>query len=575
MDSSTNNSSHIEWLASLFCVVLLFIISMVVFGPAGDDDGHITYTAAKNFADHWQVTNHNGEWVEQGSSLLHVFLLGIFYKLAGLTLSNVNIAAIGPLFSLFFAGLCVPLTYSMARRLHIRQPLYASLLLSLSTGFTYWAMGGLESTLVTTCVLYYLFSVYHFIREHQPHYFDGYMLTSTLCFLLVRPESFFVLTTFLMFFSALLVLQGKQAMLNRTAMIAAYAIILFAAIAGLRYSYYGQIFPQPVYAKAEGLSPMKFASGVFYFVYSAQLSLIIYTLSLWGIFRKLAEVSPHILAAFSFCLAYLAFIVASGGDWMAGGRFFVPIIPLLIILTLFVYQKHPHFKKLLVFMAALCVVEITVFSFKLSAGMPPYEMASYKERYPEIDRHGFAWSETNNLVHLRDIPVINALNSIIDTLPPQQKPWIIASIQMGMVPFHLRNRYQEHVYIVDIRGLTTQHLSQCPALSSRDKTWSGIAIRYQDYFDASAECSLPRPDIIYDLLNRQPEVNADRLDTIQREGYTIVYRQQGNLMPEHGLKRVDTDTFIAVSPAIYAKLPEALRDRKITFGTFDKSNPAP
>lgn len=572
MDSSTQHSSHPERLIRLFCVVVLFTISLLIFGPAGDDDGHITYTAAKNFADHWQVTNHNGEWVEQGSSLLHVFLLGIFYKLANLTVSNANIAAIGPLFSLFFAGLCIPLTYSMARRLHIRQPLYAALLLSLSTGFTYWAMGGLESTLVTACVLYYLFSVYHFIREHQPHYFDGYMLTSTLCFLLVRPESFFVLTTFLMLFSGLLVLQGKKAMLDRTAIMALYAITLFIAISAVRYAYYGQIFPQPVYAKAEGLAPMKFAIGLFYFVYSAQLSLIIYTLSLWGIFRKRLEVSPHILATFSFCLAYLAFIVASGGDWMAGGRFFVPIIPLLIILALFVYQKHKHYKKLLVVMAALCVLEVTVFSFKLSAGIAPYEVASYQERYPQIDRHGFAWSETNNLVHLRDIPVINALNNIIDALPPQREPWVVASIQMGMVPFHLRNRYQDHVYIVDIRGLTTRHISECATLASRDKTWSGIAIRYQDYFDAIAECNLPRPDIIYDLLNREPEVNADRLESIQRQGYTIVYRQPGKFQPAHGLKSIDADTFIAVSADIYAALPEALRDRKITFG---QSHPAP
>lgn len=566
MDTTIRSNPHADRLARLICLLLLAGIGMFVFGPAGDDDGHITYTAAKNLADHFQITNHNGEWVEQGSSLLHVLVLGLLYKIIGLFIANPDMAAIGPLFSLVFGALCLPITYSMAKRLHVKQPLHATLLLSLSTGFTYWSMGGLESTLAATCVMYYLFAVYHFIREHQPHYFDGHLLMATLCFLLVRPESFFVLVAFLVIFSGLLVLQGKQALLSRTRMMAVYALVLFAAICAVRYTWYGQIFPQPVYAKAEGFSPLKLAMGLFYFVYSAQLSLVLYTLSLWVVFRKGMEVSPHILAAFSFCLAYLAFIVAAGGDWMAGGRFFVPIIPLLVILAIFAFQQHRHYKKILAVLVVLCVIEITAFAFKLSAGIPPYQLASFQKTYNNIDWHGFAWTETGNLVHVRDIPVVNALNSIIDVLPDQSQPLVIASIQMGMVPYHLRNRYREQVYIVDIRGLTTRHLSECPQLAAHDKTWSGIAIRYQDYFDAIASCHLPRPDIIYDLLNREPAVNADRLESIQRQGYTLVYRQQGNLMPEHGLKRVDADTFIAVSPAIYAALPQELRDRNVFFG---------
>ena len=56
MDTPMQNTSHIDRLVRLFCLLLLVGIGLFVFGPAGDDDGHITYTAAKNFADNWQVT---------------------------------------------------------------------------------------------------------------------------------------------------------------------------------------------------------------------------------------------------------------------------------------------------------------------------------------------------------------------------------------------------------------------------------------------------------------------------------------------------------------------------------------
>lgn len=566
MATSSNDAQRGERLARILFLLLLGCVAFGVFGPGGDDDAHITYTAAKNLAESGAITNNNGEAVEQGSSLLHVVLLGYTYKLASLVVSQVDMAATGPLFSLFFAALCLPLSMSLARRLQVANVLPVGLLLSLSTGFGYWALGGLEATLAAACVLYYLFAVERFIRTHQPHYFDGHLFWATLLFLLVRPESFLVLAAFLGLFAALLVLQKKQAMLNRIAIMGGYALLFTLVIGGWRLLEFGQWFPQPVYAKAEGFSPVKIAIGLWYFIYSAQPSIILYTLALWGIWRQRQHVSPHILAAFAFCLAHIAFIITSGGDWMFGGRFFVPILPVLVVLALYTLQHHIHYRKIVLAIAALCCLEIGGFALKMATALPFWQADTFRQQHDNINWRGYPWSETDNLVHARDIPVIEALGTIIEALPPQVEPFTIASIQMGMVPHHLRNRYGDKVYVVDLRGLTTQHLDQCPALASAPKTFSGIAIRYQDYFNALDSCHLPRPDIIYDLLNREPEVNAERLQSIINRGYTIVYRQQGHLVPAPGLKQFDTDTFIAVSPTLYSALPEELRDRKVVFG---------
>ena len=565
MDMPIEKATHTERLARIAFLLLLGIVAFFAFGPGGDDDAHITYTAAQNLANSGAITNINGDAIEQSSSLLHVILLGYGFKLADMIFSHVDMPAFGPIFSLFFAVLCLPLGMSLARRLQVKNVLTVGLLLSLSTSFSYWALGALEATLAAACVLYYLFAVENFIRIHQPHYFDGHILWATLLFLLVRPESPFVLITFLALYAGLLVMQKKQAMLNRIVILATYALSLILIIAGWRLYEFGQIFPQPVYAKADGFSPVKIAIGLWYFIYSAQLSIIIYTLALWGIWKQREKVSPHVLAAFAFCLSYIAFIITSGGDWMYGGRFFVPILPVLIVLAMYVFQQYRYHYRIVAGLAILCCMEIAFFALKMSTALPFYQADDFIQQHDEINWRGYPWSETSNLVHARDIPVIDALNDIIDVLPPQTTPLVIASIQMGMVPYHLHNRYGDHIRMVDMRGLSTRELSNCPALSTAPKTFSGISIHYQDYFKAMKECNLPEPDIIYDLLNREPEVNAERKQSIINHGYTFVYRQQGKFVENHGLKVFDTDTFIAVSPKLYSELPEDLRNRNVVF----------
>ena len=104
MEHGIPQASQGERLARAFCLLLLMAVAFLAFGPGGDDDAHITYTAAKNLAETGAITNTNGEAVEQGSSLLHVILLGYTYKLANLVFGRIDMAAIGPLFSLFFAA---------------------------------------------------------------------------------------------------------------------------------------------------------------------------------------------------------------------------------------------------------------------------------------------------------------------------------------------------------------------------------------------------------------------------------------------------------------------------------------
>ncbi|MCY4044983.1 MAG: hypothetical protein OXE99_07875 [Cellvibrionales bacterium] len=57
---------------------------------------------------------------------------------------------------------------------------------------------------------------------------------------------------------------------------------------------------------------------------------------------------------------------------------------------------------------------------------------------------------------------------------------------------------------------------------------------------------MPPPDIVYDLLNRTPEINMQRRQAMRDNGFHMVYEQSGKVEGFGGLKAIKNDAFIAV-----------------------------
>lgn len=555
--------------AVLSSSVLLCLIALLVFGPSGHDDSHITYSAAKFFADGDGIKNINGEAVEQGSSFLHVVMLGLLHALSGISLST-----LGPLFSLVLAIVCLPVTYVLAQKLGVRNYALPLWLLSLSTAFTYWSMGGLESTLAALTILYCVFTFKVFLFDRQIIKSLFHLILSITAFLLVRPESFFVLIAALLAIAIFSIYEvNRNEVLKKLAYILVCVVIIFTIICMLRLSYFGQIFPQPVYAKADDFSLVKLGFGLAYFLYAGQLSIIIYTLilviPLYNFFKKKPINSFYLVVSLGFVLAYLSFIVTSGGDWMGGGRFFVPVLPLMVCIFCYYVQSVKYFKVLVGLLFLSCMIEIFVFSQLLSTGVPLYQTTAYKTSFTnEPDWSPYSWAETSNYIHTRDLQLINAIKPVIAKLAEkQQQPLVIASIQMGMIPYHLRLNFGEAVYFVDMRGLVTQHISACADFDQVKKIWTGIFVSYSEYFAAYSKnnCDLPQIDIVYDLLNRTEADNQKRLQTLADNSYHIVYLQQGIISRLNGKKSMNTPMFIAVRDELFQELPENLRAIHVLF----------
>lgn len=548
----------------LFPAVFLLLIGVFLIGPSGQDDSHITYAAAENLAEGRGLTNINGEWVEQGSSLLHVALLALSEQITGLPMP-----VTGTLFSLFAALACIPLTFHLAGKIGIAKPLQATWLLVLSAGFTYWAMGGLEATLVALLLLLLTLALHRFLTE------TGlasriFLVTTVAAFLLCRPETFFILAAALVAL-AIFLLPDKNQHRHYPKLFAAalLSITLFLLMAAVRHHFYGQVFPQPVYAKATSLSIGKIGFGFLYFLFSGQLTIILYTLLLavpvicWLKRRTI----PLLLAIVcSIAMAHLAFVITSGGDWMIGGRFFVPVMPLLICIALLHLQDLRFYRISLAALLLLASAETLVLSQTLSTGIPVHAARKYQESLaPQPDWQGYDWTETANYVHIRDIILLNQMEPVVAALTPHHKTLQILTIQMGMIPYHLARKFPGQLYFTDLRGLTTQHVSSCEAFAKAERIWTGIFIQYDDYFAAQKQgaCNLPEPDIIFHWLVQDEASNRAKEVSLEENGYRIIYRQEGELVNLSGRNKLKNNMLIAIRQPLYEQLPEHLRNRTL------------
>lgn len=541
--------------------LVLLCLGFFLWGSSGDDDAYITYWSVKQFVDFGFIGNVNGELVEQSSSLLHVLLLAGAYKISGINLIN-----LGAYFSLLMALLCLPLVSKLAQLLKLDNAHYATWFLAFSAAFSCWAMGGLESTLIAFLILSFATACFFFISAAN---WQNTLLTLALAllYLLARPEAYFVLIS--AFLALLFFSYSSEQIPTATKKILGLCLVLsvaFLLIGVLRLQIYGQFFPQPVYAKAGGFSLQKLTFGLLYFLFSMQLSIIIYTLLLLVpisqlLKKKQLELLPAILLSLS--LALLAFTVVSGGDWMPAGRFFVPVVPLLILLFLHTVQGFHYKKQTLFTLLVVALLEVSIIPYIFSTGIRVQSFSHFEKSLEQpIAMQDKPWAEKMNIVHIHDFLLSDHLLPVVEAVKQHKQPVELLSVQMGLEPYYVRDTFGEAVHFTDMRGLTTTHLTDCKALKEIKQNWLGIFITYNQYFAEldKEQCDLPTPDIIYDH-----ERDHQLIEFLKTRDYVIIYQQKGTIKTAYASRYVPGNAFIAIKKALFDDLPEPLKQRYYRF----------
>ena len=245
----------------LMLALLMAALGLFAYGPGGDDDTHISYAAAYNLAQEGAILNHSGDAVEQGSSLLHILSLAASFKLINSIVASVSITDIGPLFSLLMGIVCLPLLMLLNKDLTGANRLVSLSLTVLSVSFSYWAMGGLESTLTALCMLYLVLSVVTALNKSVSSVSNkAHLVLAMLGVILVRPEGYFVIIAFLLALQVLLQLQSRLETRSSNEITASplfclklgvVATIFFVLLCLWRYYNFDHIFPQCVFSNVK------------------------------------------------------------------------------------------------------------------------------------------------------------------------------------------------------------------------------------------------------------------------------------------------------------------------------------
>lgn len=557
----------------LFPVAALIGLSASLFPSAGRDDAYITYWAAHTLREFGEIANLNGVHAEQSTSLLHVLVLSALSLI-----TRISVPAIGPPTSALFGVLTILYTYRFACLFVGRwYAMGAGLIVATATPFVYWTTGGLESTLTALSTIALLFHLSRYLERPGSGIPPPVVWGVMVAFLLVRPESVFVIASVLVGMFAILRIGSlsvpddrmeSHAVVIRKLLWSALVIaVLVGVILAVKVAYFGSWLPQPVAAKLGGGALLSRAGeGVEYLVTALlppPLSLLPFFSIAGAVYvaRRVAgvrglscasadgEIAGGLLLAL-YAPTYLAFILITGGDWMEGSRFIVPVIPVLAILAVLVIPRIRS-RDLQVYalagIVAFHVVGAVWFAKFGSVSTPLWDVARADATTLPVER--YSWFARPNRTHLRDMPVVTELTDVIERVRPEIAGRLkIMSGQAGFVPYHTALRYYEGFEFIDRRGVTTSHFTDCGITHELERDSTGLLRVLPTFFahvaDIENRCGIERPHVIFELDLQDLTVE----NIVARNGYVVVYRQTGRIQTSKSLQGIEVlaHEFIAV-----------------------------
>ena len=539
--------------------------AFMLFSSTGRDDAHITNWAAHALARYGEIVNYNGDRIEQSSSLLHVLILAALS-----VLTRVPLATLGALVSIGFGCLSVWMTMRLARAMAPDLASPCGWLLGTSLGLLYWSFGQLETTLAASATLALVWGY----REALASGITARRLVGTaavtLAYLAVRPEAVFVVAATLIGVIGVLVVRRWSAQghaggreeddiaLRRMVTVAVVAIVIAAGLLTWRQLYFGAWFPQPVVAKAGGVSSSTVWSGLIYVLRQGPMGVdgavwALATLAaVLAIVRTLrdARIDQMALVATLLLGAGLGFVVASGGDWMEAGRFLVPLLPLAVLLVVSELRRFFQRRTVSVLVATMVVAQCLAtwrFATESAPGGPPW---ATRHVNPAVSSDDVSWFDLVQRIRYREVVCSERLIEVVRSVFKQTgKPVTIMSGQMGLMAFRTAHAEFERVRLIDRLGLTSDDFTSCPVTASVARNSAGLDLTYDRFFARRRAlrevCGLGDPDIIYDL--DTPDGSRERL--LEANGYRVVYRQFGKIFNGSRLipgAAIDGGEFVAV-----------------------------
>jgi hypothetical protein len=526
---------------------------------------YMIYWVAQSLSEQGKILNYNGEYVEQATSLLWVIILGVLKFLLPFELP-----LLGPLASWFFFFLCSIVFLNFAQKqMRLVVALLFSLLIVTSPFVVYWSISGMETNLVAFLYLVFVISMAKLLKQKItikrlliPSFWAGGLI-------LVRPESIFILLLMMVLFSLFQCIYTKKYWfyIVESLKVAGVFFIIFFILTLWRFWYFGEIMPQPVIAKSEGISLEHIVSGWQYLDSIIQWKsllgiLLLIIVSLFSIRKDRYYTNGLMVVYIAICYSYLLFIVFSGGDWMEAGRFVVPIIPVFILLLSKLMYKND---MTLIFTLCGGLLIINVFDLlKLSSTSSPGTLMWESEKVYnyvlkkadeniEIDTKNYSWFELSNRVHLRDVYFIEQIKPTIELSLQEKEQITILASQAGMVFYHLNKQFPGKIQVIDRVSLVTNYFTKHPLTKNFPKKREGMTLSFE-YIISSFEqfqTKMNKPDFIFHLGNLNKHEKLAKF--FEENGYKLLYQQLGTISAPNVKGKVSFEQWLVVSDSLFQK----------------------
>jgi arabinofuranosyltransferase len=412
------------------------------------DDAFISYRYAENLSRGKGLVFNPGERVEGFSNFLWTLVLALF------SFIGLSPLWVSKTISFCFSLLIIFFTYktAIAYGLDKSASSICSLILAFSSSLAYYAMSGLETVFYSFLLLLAVFINKRYEEEPTLKYFASLYII-LLLISLTRPEGLLFLLVSLLYFPIINLFKTgiklKKILIAQISFFSVYALFI-----SLRMWYYSDIFPNTFYAKPQGTFGESGYSVLFSNLSNSLLSGSFLLIPLPFLLLRKKYMYRNFFPLM-FCVAQL-FFMSYAGDWMAFGRFFFPILPIVIILFFsslssvrltFTTSKSKIFHPLLYI--------IILFIFSASNAYQTERTLTSQDEFP------FTVMNSSQLVHLG--------KWLKQNFPPET---VISLRRQGAIP------YYSEMKSIDFLGLTEKNIAE---IIYREKDIQKRSLRSAEY----------------------------------------------------------------------------------------------
>lgn len=227
-----------------------------------------------------------------------------------------------------------------------------------------WAASGQEHALQALILLGVVGCVYHLDAWRWP---VAGLLT---LFVLTRPEA--PLVVIAVFCAAVLLSRrdGRPLINAADIAVALLPFLAFVALLLFRLSYFGDLMPNPYYAKSTGtsltglLNPL--GGGWAYILAGLRDTALILVLAL-AFWLRGPQIRPWVVVALAILAGHVTFVVWAKGDWMSQYRFLMPVVPVLLLVVCLGLPRLPSFRSRAAFTCVAVLVMVQSAALQLAA----------------------------------------------------------------------------------------------------------------------------------------------------------------------------------------------------------------